>query len=84
MLIHVRLFAAHRQLLGKREVDLQVAERATILDVWHALKAEHPQFGHLSDTLVVARNHDYATLETKVSDGDVIAFIPPVSGGWHV
>ena len=82
--LKVKLFAAHRQLLGKREVDLQVAEGATIMDVWRAMKDHHPQLAHLSDTLVAARNHDYAALDTKVSDGDEIAFIPPVSGGTHV
>ena len=84
MQIKVKLFAAHRQLLGRREVDLQVANGATIIDVWHALKDEHPQLAHLSDTLVAARNHDYAALDTQVADGDEIAFIPPVSGGLHV
>jgi molybdopterin converting factor subunit 1 len=84
MKIKVKLFAAHRQLLGRREVDLQVANGATIIDVWRALKDEHPQLAHLSDTLVAARNHDYAALDAMVADGDEIAFIPPVSGGLHV
>ncbi len=84
MKIKVKLFAAHRQLLGRREVDMQVAEGATIADVWRQLKDEYPSMAHLSDTLVAARNHDYAALDTRVADGDEIAFIPPVSGGQHV
>ena len=84
MQIKVKLFAAHRQLLGRRDVDMQLAEGATIADVWRQLKAEQPKLAHLSDTLVAARNHEYAPLDTRVAEGDEIAFIPPVSGGQHV
>ena len=84
MQIKVKLFAAHRQLLGRREVEMQVAPGATIVDVWRQLKEQYPTMAHLSDTLLAARNHEYAALDSVVAEGDEIAFIPPVSGGEHV
>lgn len=84
MLVRVKLFAAHRQLLGRRELDMQVPAGATIAEVWRQLKAEQPPLAHLSDTLVAALNHDYAPLDARVHEGDVVAFIPPVSGGAYV
>ncbi|WP_259454931.1 MoaD/ThiS family protein [Moraxella catarrhalis] len=33
------------------------------------------------DELAVAVNHQIANWQTKVSNGDIIAFIPPVAGG---
>ena len=84
MRITVKLFAAHRQLMGRREVTVEAPDGATVGDVWRALKAQYPALSHLSDTVVAALNRDYAPLDAPVKAGDEIAFIPPVSGGAHV
>ena len=84
MRVRIKLFAAHRQLLGKRELELEVAEGATIGEVWQTLQAQEPRLAHLSSTLVAALNQEYAPLDRRVADGDEVAFIPPVSGGGHV
>ena len=84
MRVKVKLFAAHRQLLGRREVELDVAEGATIGEVWQELRAQQPRLAHLSSTLVAALNHEYAPLDSRVAEGDEVAFIPPVSGGEDV
>lgn len=81
MKVTVKLFAVHRQLLGRREAQVEAPEGATIGDVWRALKAQYPQLSHLSDSVLAALNQDYAPLDTRVQPGDEIAFIPPVSGG---
>ena len=84
MIVHVKLFAVHRQLMGKREVELEVPEGATIADVWQTLKTLYPQMSHLSDGVLAALNQDYAPLSAPVKAGDEVAFIPPVSGGAYV
>ena len=84
MIVHVKLFAAHRQLLGRRELDLEVPDDTTVLGAWQHLKATQPPLGHLSDTLVAAVNRDYMPLDTRLHAGDEVAFIPPVSGGANV
>jgi len=84
MKVTVKLFAVHRQLAGRREVAVAVADGATVADVWRALKAQMPTLAHLSDTVVAALNQAYTPLDAPVKDGDEIAFIPPVSGGAHV
>ena len=38
-------------------------------------------FNLTQDELAVAVNHQIAKWQTKVSNGDIIAFIPPVAGG---
>lgn len=81
MKVRVKLFAVHRQLLGRREVEAEVPAGATIADVWRQLKTDHAPLSHLSDTVVAALNQDYAPLDAPVHEGDEIAFIPPVSGG---
>jgi molybdopterin converting factor subunit 1 len=84
MRVKVKLFAAHRQLLGRRELELEVAEGATVGQVWKELQAQQPRLADLSNTLVAAVNHEYAPLNRRVAEGDEVAFIPPVSGGEHV
>jgi molybdopterin converting factor subunit 1 len=81
MKVKIKLFAAHRQLAGRRELELHVPEGATILDAWQQLKNDVPTLAHLSNTLVASINFEYATLDTRLRDGDEVAFIPPVSGG---
>ena len=84
MRVRVKLFAAHRQLLGRRELELEVAQGATISEVWKELQAQQPRLAHLSSTLIAALNQEYAPLDSRVAEGDEVAFIPPVSGGGDV
>jgi MoaE-MoaD fusion protein len=74
--VRVRLFAALRERAGASAMDVDLPEGATAADVWPALGlgAEPPG-------LAIAVNHGYAERSTVLSDGDQLAFIPPVSGG---
>ncbi len=75
MTITVKFFASLREQLGKEEVELAAA--GTVLDAWRlaTLQQEMP-----ANTLC-AINMDYASPEQTVSDGDEVAFFPPVTGG---
>jgi len=71
--VTVRLFAGLRERAGwsTREID---ADR--VADVWPAL-----DLGDEPEGLLYAVNKEYAPVDTKLADGDVVALIPPVSGG---
>lgn len=81
MPVTVRLFARLRELVGTDEIQRPVPEPATVADVWHALAAEWPALAPYAASLSCAVNTQYARMTTPVSDGDEIAFLPPVSGG---
>src|SRR3954467_8364140 len=70
-----------RELAGTRELDLAVAEPATIEDAWTALVARHPVLAAGRPAIRFARNGAYAPASTDLADGDEVAMIPPVSGG---
>ena len=72
----MRLFAGLREQAGwsTREED---ADRVS--DVWARLG-----LGDEPDGLLYAVNKEYAEKTTELSDGDVVALIPPVSGGAFV
>jgi len=45
------------------------------------LVAEVPGVADYERTMSVAVNADYGRMSSPVSDGDDVAFLPPVSGG---
>jgi molybdopterin synthase catalytic subunit len=79
--IRVRLFAIQRELVGARELPLELADGATVEDAWAAVVARFAVLAPGRPSVRFARNGDYAEPDTALADGDEVAFIPPVSGG---
>ena len=81
MHVRIRLFAMQRELVGAREVPLELGDGATVEDAWAAVVTQFPVLAPGRPSLRFARNGDYAEPATVLGDGDEVAFIPPVSGG---
>ena len=71
--VTLRLFAGLRERAGYGRCEV---EAATVADVWPALG-----LGDEPDGLLYAVNQVYAERGRVLADGDVVALIPPVSGG---
>jgi molybdopterin converting factor subunit 1 len=81
MRIRVRLFAIQRELVGARELPIELADGATVEDAWAAAVERFPLLAPGRRSVRFARNGDYADTATALAEGDEVAFIPPVSGG---
>lgn len=97
MYISVRFFTSLREIIGKREEILEFPkdETVTLDEVLKRLSKRHGQgftqyvydsrTGEVKGFLQFLVNGRSAStinaLETKLSDGDVLAIIPPVGGG---
>ncbi len=81
MKIRVRFFASLKDILGQKELVLDVPEGMTGGGLLRQLAQDHPRLSPLVPSLVLAVNREYAHLDRKLRDGDEVAFIPPVSGG---
>ena len=82
MTVTVLYFASARDLAGTSEETLDLPEGVTTLFRLTQLLAErHPGLAGAIDRMRVARNEAFAELDECPTDGDVIAIIPPVSGG---
>ncbi len=81
MKVNVRLFAGLHDLLGKRDVVLELAEGATVLQLREQLAKEYPIVTPYLTTLVCAVDEEYVPAEHRLREGDEVALIPPVSGG---
>jgi molybdopterin synthase catalytic subunit len=79
--VRVRLFAVQRELVGQREVALELQVPATIEDAWSALVSMYPVLAPGRPAIRFARNAAYAPATEPLGDGDEVAMIPPVSGG---
>ena len=79
--MNVKLFARLRELVGAGDLTLEVPGGTTVADVWAALVAAHPAADAYARSMSCAVNLDYARMTTTVTEGDEVAFLPPVSGG---
>ncbi len=75
MTVTVRFFASLRESLGREQTTVDGGD--SVGAVWAAATegAEPPE------NILAAVNMDYVDWEAPVSDGDEVAFFPPVTGG---
>lgn len=77
MAIQVRYFASLRDRLGRDQDQLNDSDATTVAEVWQRLWPDTP----LPDNALIAVNHEYSDFNGPVTDGDEVAFFPPVTGG---
>jgi len=78
--VKVLLFGAAADRAGTRETQFQAGE-ITVEELWLLLAERHPGLSPMRDTLAFAVNGEYARGDARVSPGDEVAVLPPVSGG---
>jgi len=81
MRVTVLLFARLRDITGASELARDLPAGATIGAVWQELVREHPALAPYERSISSAVNTDYARTDRVLSEGDEVAFLPPVSGG---
>ncbi|NOK63195.1 MAG: Molybdopterin synthase catalytic subunit [Chloroflexi bacterium AL-W] len=81
MEVVVHYFAGHRDITGCSEERIALAEGATVGMLWEQLIVQYPRLAGYTGSVLYAVNQEFSTLETPLSNGDEIAFLPPVSGG---
>lgn len=75
------LFFAHlKDAAGCAEMDL-AGDGLDADGLWCKLIAAHPALAPFRPGVRLARNGEYAASDTRFSDTDEVALIPPVSGG---
>jgi molybdopterin converting factor small subunit len=81
MIVRVKLFAVAKQVAGRSEVAVEVADEATVVDLERALVVVEPA---LADVVAHSRwavDAEFAGRESVVQSKSEVALIPPVSGG---
>lgn len=79
--IRILFFGAVRDIVGCREASFEVEEGGKVETVFEAYAAKFPKLREIASSLVLALNQEFTTPAAALSDGDEVAFLPPVSGG---
>ena len=74
MKVRVLLFAALRERLGKSELECDVKPGESVSQLAERILG-------FNRNVLFAVNDQFADKEHVVSDGDTVAFIPPMAGG---
>lgn len=81
MKIKIKTFAHLKELCGFEERELLVSEGITVSDVLTMLSKSYQGFNNSTSSLLCAINEEYCGIDKTLSDNDVLAIFPPVSGG---
>lgn len=80
-MVRLRFFARYAELVGREEIELDLAQPATVLDLVRRVKDQLPAARLLPDHPLVAVNLHHVRLDASVTDGDEVALLPPLAGG---
>ena len=81
MKINLRLFSIYRDIVGSKEMTIDVARGATLGDLFEELLHRYPGLKSLEGSVILAVNRDFADSETKLKEDDEVALMPPIGGG---
>jgi molybdopterin converting factor subunit 1 len=81
MRVRVLFFGVLKDIVGHAEESLEIQADWTLATVFEHYSQRFETLRDKRPSILFARNHEFASPETAVTDNDEIAFLPPVSGG---
>lgn len=79
--VKVLFFGMLKEIVGRSEDDIEVGEPANLGSLFDRYAREFPRMAAMASSIVLARNRQFSDRTAALTDGDEIAFLPPVSGG---
>jgi len=79
--IDVLYFSSLKDKIKKNKESIEIKENSNLTDLINFLKEKHPEISQNLDNVMVAVNEEYVDKDYILKNGDVVALIPPVSGG---
>ena len=77
MSIEVKFFASLREQVGMADVNVESQTVSSVKEVWDLVSGGQP----MPANTLMAVNMDYVDATHPVTEGDEVAFFPPVTGG---
>jgi len=81
MKVHVQFYAQLRDLVGMRELDLDVAEGATVRDLLEEIYAQQPALRSHDKSILIGAGVEFVDRNYELKPNEEIAIMPPVQGG---
>jgi sulfur-carrier protein len=81
MKVRVYFYAQLRDLVGMRELDVDLAEGATVRDLLEEIYAMQPALRPQDKSILIGAGVEFVDRNYKLKSGEEIAIMPPVQGG---
>jgi molybdopterin synthase catalytic subunit len=81
MQVRVLFFGMLKDVAGRGSDLLSLPDHATVGEVFSHYEELNPRLGKLAASIAISLNQEFAGTESRLKEGDEIAFLPPVSGG---
>jgi molybdopterin converting factor subunit 1 len=81
MKVKTKFFAAIKDIVGATEIDLELPDGITAGDLFQQSCQQHTLLCRYANNTMISVNLEFVPPETRLQEGDEVAFIPPVSGG---
>ena len=81
MQVRLLFFATLKDIVGARQLQLDVPSGSTVADLLAHLENTYPRIRDYRSIVLTALNEEYVDQAARVQDGDELAIFPPVSGG---
>lgn len=81
MKIRVQFYAQLRDLVGMRELDVHLAQGATVRDLLENIYAQQPALRPHDKSILIGAGVEFVDRNYKLKPGEEISIMPPVQGG---
>jgi molybdopterin converting factor small subunit len=79
--VRVQFFSQLRDLAGAAELDVDLAERATVADLLEKIYEKKPALRAHDKSILVGVGVEFVDRRYVIKPGDEISVMPPVQGG---
>jgi molybdopterin converting factor subunit 1 len=81
MQVRLLFFATLKDIVGAKEMRMELPVGATVADVLARLESSYPRVKDYRPVVLTAVNEEYVDQNAYIHEGDELAIFPPVSGG---
>jgi molybdopterin converting factor small subunit len=81
MKVRVQFYAQLRDLVRMRELDLDLAEGATVRDLLEEIYAQQPPLRSHDKSILIGAGVEFVDRNYELKPNEEIAIMPPVQGG---
>ena len=80
-MVRVLFFGILKDIVGRSEENIEVSANTTLASLFERYSSSYETLRDKRSSILFARNREFSTPDTILSDNDEVAFLPPVSGG---
>ena len=81
MKVRTQFYAQLRDLVGRHEIDVDLAEGATVRDLLDQIYAQQPKLRPHDKSILIGVGVEFVDRNYELKPGDEISIMPPVQGG---